>query len=382
MQARFYDGTDASAHAAELSFSDAGLTVEATGQTYIWPARELAVDIHAGEARISRRGSDARVVVSAEGWRQLTAGQREVRRHSAAGGEGLVVGLVATAVATALVVFVGIPAASGPLARATPLDYERQMGESYNRQISAIFPTCDGEAGQRVLQGLGDRLAEQAQSPFPIQVRAVHAPMINAFALPGGHVLITGDLIAEAESPDEVAAVLSHEIAHVERRHVMQSVWRSLGAGMLLDHVVGGGTGAGQQAVLLAGQASEMSFGRAAETESDEVGRDYLHAAGLSSRGMATFFERMADHEVDAPEQVDEVSEWWMTHPNTARRIEAARAAERDGAAALSAVDWETLQATCSAEGEDGRRPWEITLPGRRPGNDPMPGQPNEMGKD
>lgn len=381
MQGRFYDGADATAHDAAVGFDGTVLTIEAAGQSHVWSARDLSVDLHAGQARVSRRNSDARLVLAAEDWRQLTAGHREVRRHTAAGGKGVIVGLVVAAAATALVVFVGIPLASGPLARSTPLDYERRMGESYNLQISAIFPTCEGEDGQRVLQGLGDRLAEQAQSPFPIQVRAVHAPMINAFALPGGHVLITGDLIAEAETPDEVSAVLAHEIAHVERRHVMQSVWRSLGAGMLLDLVVGGGSGAGQQAVLLAGQASELSFGRAAETESDEVGRGYLHAAGLSSRGMADFFERMASHEVDAPEQVDEVSEWWMTHPNTERRIQAARAAERDGASALSPQEWTTLQAACSAQGEEARQPWDIRLPGRRPGNDPMPSQPDQVGQ-
>jgi predicted Zn-dependent protease len=179
-----------------------------------------------------------------------------------------------------------------------------------------------------------------------------------------------------------VAGVLAHEIAHVERRHVMQSVWRSLGAGMLLDLVVGGGTGAGQQAVLLAGQASELSFGRHAETEADDVGRGLLHQQGLSSRGMGDFFERMAEDEIDAPEQVDEVSEWWMTHPNTERRIAAARAAERGGEAALTDQEWETLRATCGSNEDEAageiERPVVIV---RRPGNDPMPGQADKVGQ-
>ena len=383
MQTRFYDGTSATVHAATAAFEGDELVIQADGQTHRWPARELSVDIHAGEARISRRRSDARLVMPRSDWREVSAGQGALRRHTAAGGRGLVIGLVAAAAATALIVFVGVPMASGPLARATPIEYERQMGESYNAQISAIFPTCRNEAGQAVLQRLGDRIAAQADSPFEIRVRAVHAPMVNAFALPGGHVLITDQLIAEAESPDEVAGVLAHEVAHVERRHVMQSVWRSLGAGMLLDLVVGGGTGAGQQAVLLAGQASELSFGRAAETEADEVGRGFLHQARMSSRGMATFFERMSEHEIRTPDEVAEVTEWWMTHPNTERRIQAARAAERDGDPALSPADWETVRAACDLDqGEDTGRPWEIRIPGRRPGNDPMPGQPDEVGQD
>lgn len=378
MQGLFYDGLGSTSHAAEVRFEGNSLVIEAGGQTYDWPTSHLSVDIHADQARISRRGSDARLVLSTSDWRQLSAGQAAVRRHSAAGGRGLVIALTVGAVATALVVFVGIPMASGPLARATPLTYESRMGDNYNAQISTIFPTCEDEAGQAVLQGLADQLATQAQAPFPIRVRAVHAPMINAFALPGGHILVTGDLIDAAESPDEVAGVLAHEIAHVERRHVMQSVWRSLGAGMLLDLVVGGGTGAGQQAVLLAGQASELSFGRQAETEADEMGRDFLHRAGLSSRGMGDFFERMAEDEIQAPDQVDEVSEWWMTHPNTERRIAAARAAQQDGASALSPQDWQTLRQVCSAQGEAaGQEPPLIVV--SRPRNDPMPNQTNKV---
>ena len=381
--ARFYDGNSAAAHDVDVSHDGRDLIFRLGDQSHVWPTRELSVDVHGGQARVSRRRSDARLVMSETDWNRLTASHAVIRRHSAGGGRGLVIGLTAAAVGLGLFVFVGMPALSGPLARATPIDYERRMGDSYNAQISAFFPTCEDAAGQAVLSDLGARIASQADSPFEIRVRAVHAPMVNAFALPGGHVLVTGDLIAEAESPDELAAVIAHEVAHVERRHVMQGVWRSLGAGVLLDLIVGGGTGAGQQAVLLAGQASEYSFGREAEREADSVGRDYLHAAGMSSRGMAPFFERMAEREGHTPEEVDEVAEWWMTHPNTARRVQAARAAERDGAPALDPAQWETLRGVCAAdEGEDGRRPWDLRIPGRPPRDPAAPPKPDQVSQD
>jgi Zn-dependent protease with chaperone function len=71
--------------------------------------------------------------------------------------------------------------------------------------------------------------------------------------------MVTDRLIALAASPDELSAVIAHEAAHVEKRHVMQSVWRSFGFGVLLDAVVGGGTGAGQQAVLLIGSSTNLA---------------------------------------------------------------------------------------------------------------------------
>ena len=383
MQGRFHDGLDAGSHAAQAAFDGRVLTIEANGQTHQWPIADLAVDIHGGEARVSRRRSDARLIVSEADWRAASSLNPGVREHSAAGGRGLIIGLVGAAAAVALFVFVGMPMLSGPLARATPVDYEAQLGESYNAQVSLLFPTCEGEQGQAVLDQLGQRIAAESGSVFDIRFRAVHAPMVNAFALPGGYVLVTDDLIAQAETPDELAAVLAHEVAHIDRRHSMQAVWRSLGAGMLLDLVVGGGSGAGQQAVLLAGQASELSFGREAEREADAFGRQYLHAAGLSSRGMAPFFERMAEQEGQTSGEVDEVAEWWMTHPNTARRVEAAREAERDGARALDDAQWTTLRGACaSGQGEGGGRPWFDRIPGRRPGNDPLPGKPDQVGED
>lgn len=381
--ARFYDGQSAAAHDADVSHDGRDLVIRVGGETHTWPTRELSVDVHGGQARVSRLRQDARLVLAETDWNRLTAAQAPIQKHGAGGGRGLIIGLTAVAAGLALFVFVGMPALSGPLARATPIEYERRMGDSYNAQISALFPACEDEAGQAVLADLGSRIAAQADSPFEIRVRAVHAPMVNAFALPGGHVLVTGDLIAEAESPDELAAVLAHEVAHVERRHVMQGVWRSLGVGVLLDLVVGGGTGAGQQAVLLAGQASELSFGREAEREADAAGRGYLHAAGLSSRGMAPFFERMAEQEGQTSEEVDEVAEWWMTHPNTAHRIRAARADERDGAPALEPAQWEVLRGVCAVdEGEGGRQPWFDRIPGRGPGDDAAPPKPDQMGQD
>ena len=160
MQGRYFDGLDSTAHAAEVRFEGGNLIIEAGGQTHVWSATGLFVDVHADQARVSRRGGDARLVMTAADWNRLAAGQRPVRRHSAAGGQGLIIGLTVAAAAAALVVFVGLPMASGPLARATPLTYEAQMGESYNAQLSTIFPACQGQAGQAVLQGLAGRLGD------------------------------------------------------------------------------------------------------------------------------------------------------------------------------------------------------------------------------
>ena len=380
MAARFYDGRSALSHDAEVRLEGDALDIRADGQALLWRLPDLIAEVEADQVRVSnRRERDTRLVLPVEEWTALIGDRLDGRKRERRRREfWLVGGLAAVAGAVMLFVFVGVPILSGPVARATPVSMELRMGENFDAQVGAIFPTCRNEEGQRILSALGDRIAMGADTPFDIRVRAVEAPMVNAFALPGGPVLITDDLISEAESPDELAAVIAHEIAHVEMRHVMQAVWRDLGIGMLLDLVVGGGTGAGQQAVILAGQASDLTYSRDAELEADTRGQALLHAAGLSSQGMAPFFDRMA--RADGSGRLGEAVEFMNSHPDSSRRGRVARAGARPGLSALDAEEWRVVKAVCAAP-SDG--PVD-RLKGRLGLGDggTLPDQPDQMGPD
>lgn len=380
MAARFYDGRSALSHDAEVRLEGDALDIRADGQALVWRLADLIAEVEADQVRVSnRRERDTRLVLPVEEWTALIGDRLDGRKRERRRREfWLVGGLAAVAGAVMLFVFVGVPILSGPVARATPVSMELRMGENFDAQVGAIFPTCRNEEGQRILSALGDRIAMGADTPFDIRVRAVEAPMVNAFALPGGPVLITDDLISEAESPDELAAVIAHEIAHVEMRHVMQAVWRDLGIGMLLDLVVGGGTGAGQQAVILAGQASDLTYSRDAELEADTRGQALLHAAGLSSQGMAPFFDRMA--RADGSGRLGEAVEFMNSHPDSSRRGRVARAGARPGLSALDAEEWRVVKAVCAAP-SDG--PVD-RLKGRLGLGDggTLPDQPDQMGPD
>jgi predicted Zn-dependent protease len=105
----------------------------------------------------------------------------------------LVGGLALAAASVSALVFVIIPAASGPLARRTPANLERQIGENFASQLSVGFPACGDKPGQQSLADLGHRLGKAADTPVDIRVRAVHAPIVNAFAcLAGRSWLPTG----------------------------------------------------------------------------------------------------------------------------------------------------------------------------------------------
>jgi predicted Zn-dependent protease len=309
-----------------------------------WPLSELGVEQLGDRVRLSL--ADARLNVAAADWAALRASLHPRAIPSAWRREGrLVLILAAVAGVAAFVIFVGLPAISGPLARHTPPRLETQMGETFAAQLDPAFVPCKGEPGQAALAAFGQRLTEASHSPFRIRVRAVQAPIVNAFALPGGRVLVTGDLIDLAQTPDELAAVIAHEATHVKRRHVMQAVWRSLGLGVLLDAMVGGGTGAGQQAVLLAGSFTNLRYTRQAEAEADAGGQQLLHGLGLSSQGMAPFFERLAAK--GEGRNAAAVNELLSDHPDTLRRARQSRLRAQPGRAAFSPQEWAAIKAVC-----------------------------------
>jgi Zn-dependent protease with chaperone function len=345
VRASYNDGKTARAHTVEVRLDGEVLVFDAGGEQR-WPLAELRTEVLEDRVRLaSGDGTAARLTLSLEDWRALTRRapgyDRALRKRHVV----LVGGLAAAAASAAALVFVVIPGAAGPLARRTPPSLEQQIGRNFESQVTLGMRPCGGEAGQAALAAFGARLGKTAAAPFDIRVRAVHAPMVNAFALPGGAVMVTDQLIDLANSPDELSAVIAHETAHVRQRHVTQAVWRSFGFGVLLDVMVGGGTGAGQQLVLLAGSVTNLRYGREAESEADRIGQDLLTAQGLSSRGMATFFQRLAT--TSEGKDALAVKELISDHPDTLHRAEVSRARERAGAPAFTPAEWRAVKTAC-----------------------------------
>src|SRR5262249_2304254 len=112
-------------------------------------------------------------------------------------------------------VYFGLPPLSERLVRFIPPSVEARVGQSSYRLITEAWDTCEGtpqaDAADRVLVSLARKLTKGAGIPFQVSVTVVDMKIENAFALPGGHVIVTRDLLERAESPDELAGVLAHE---------------------------------------------------------------------------------------------------------------------------------------------------------------------------
>jgi predicted Zn-dependent protease len=181
-----------------------------------------------------------------------------------------------------------------------------------------------------------------------VWITIVDAPIPNAFALPDNSIIVTDELIALAEHPDEVTGVLAHEIGHIAHRHVMTNVVRNIGVGVFFD-VVFGGAGVGQAVAIASVNLAALRYGRDDETEADESGFDYLDRAGLNPAAVARFFDRIAELEQEAG--VSDFPTLLASHPATAERAAAARARARPNAPpSLTDAEWRVVRSSCGMD--------------------------------
>ena len=137
----------------------------------------------------------------------------------------------------------------------------------------------------------------------------------NAFALPGGTIIMTDAFARQFPNENILAGVLGHEIGHVVERHGLRQVYRSLGIYILVA-LMAGDTGPILEDILLEGNLLlSLSFSRDAELEADAFGVDLIEKAGYDPRGLAAFFEAMMA-------QGGGASDWRSTHPASADRVE------------------------------------------------------------
>lgn len=175
------------------------------------------------------------------------------------------------------------------------IEQEQQLGELAFKQATAGLKLRQSGLDAAAINEIGARLTQGSQ--YKYQWFVAEDPSINAFAVPGGYVVVNTGLIKAADSAEEVAGVLAHEVQHVERRHTLKNLLHSLGFRALIALALGDFSGTlGNAAATL----SELKFGRDLESEADTLGLSALRKAGVAPQGMASFFGKLAKQEQGA----------------------------------------------------------------------------------
>ncbi|WP_293859474.1 M48 family metallopeptidase [uncultured Alsobacter sp.] len=223
------------------------------------------------------------------------------------------VGLVLTA--AALYVW-GVPAAARGLAAVTPAAVvtaiDAASRETFERSI--LQPTTVSQARQDQLRSaFADMLDKAGYQGPPPRLLFASAPSIgaNAFALPGGTVLVTDGLLTLASTDDEILGVLAHEAGHVQARHGLRQLYAALGIYVVMGMIGGDPGHLADTVATQAGALQMLSYSRDFEREADRYGVAAMKAAGRDPLALARILGRLG-------KQDD--SSLWSSHPDTAER--------------------------------------------------------------
>ncbi|MGH7739181.1 MAG: M48 family metallopeptidase [bacterium] len=221
-----------------------------------------------------------------------------------------------------------------PLAHAIPWSWEKKLGAVIQPEHKAYPGSPQARA---LLQRLVGRLypLEPGDKNFSIEVRVVKNPVVNAYAGLGGKITIDSGLLKQAQSPEELAGVLAHEIEHVRHRHILQKFLEQLFTVESLQWMLGGGW-----TTNLAKYFLNIDFTRSQEAQADEDGLKRLQKAHINNRGFRQFFERM---ELKNPS-----SAFLSDHPSNRARIEMVeRFKNVDVRPIMTPAEWAVLKNYC-----------------------------------
>ncbi len=227
--------------------------------------------------------------------------------------------------------------------RAAPITaQERRQGAASDASITAEYGGALTGRQAAYVEAVGRRVATRSglgASPEAFNVTLLDSPVDNAFAIPGGYVYVTRNLVALMNDEAELAAVLGHEVGHVAARHSQRrqsAAQRNSVLGALGQAIVGAVTGNSAVGGLLGrgigagAQLATLGFSRGQETESDNLGVRYLASAGYDPLALSTMLESLADQTTLQGELSGQAQSatprWTSTHPDPAARVRNARA--------------------------------------------------------
>lgn len=234
-----------------------------------------------------------------------------------------------------------------------PLEQEVALGDLVLAQTRASMTLHDSGPAVDAVRAIGDRLT--VGSRYRYRWFVADREDLNAFAAPGGVVVVFSGLIRGTDSAEQLAGVLAHEVAHAELRHGLRAIVKGFGVRAVTAALFGdfGGGLLGDAAA----QLTELKFSRDAERQADADGLRRLVNAEIDPQGMPAFFAKLAKAQDGGPPTL------LSTHPDSDERRQALERA----IAELPRRDWEPLASEWPPAGLP-------PLPPRKPASQPLPG--------
>ena len=330
-RANYLDGRSAARRPASIRMAQTGLEISLDdGARLWWPLQEVhqTQGSYAGEQVRLERGHPFPEVLLVDDPEFLTALHETAptfgrRFHDPRNRRRRILFIIGAALisigAGVLLYMWGIPAASGVLAARVPVSWEERLGDAAVNEIVGSQPRCVDADREAAIMAIVNRLLEPVPNvPYKFRLTVVNDSTVNAFAVPGGQIILLRGLVERSKTPEELAGVLAHEIQHVLKRHATRLLLQHASTGLMLVAVSGDLTGVMAYGLESARVLGTLSYSRGLESEADSEGVRMLMAADLDPTGMIDFFEKLRAVEGDLPSATRYVT----SHPLAVERVD------------------------------------------------------------
>jgi Zn-dependent protease with chaperone function len=361
LEGYYLDGRTAIRHrvAVRLTPLELQIVLE-NGNTLSWPWKEIRQPKNFyGDERIRlERGGDTPEVLLVPGslllkkWKDISPDGKG-RFHAPARRKKwalavLFSALGAAGVLTGLYLW-GIPTLASFIAPHIPVSWEEHLGQSVVNSLAPPAKQCPDSARQRRVEEIVARLASAVpRAPYTFRVIVVSHPSVNAFAAPGGTMVVFQGLLEKTHSAEELAGVLAHEMQHILRRHATRALLQQVSMKVLLAAAVGDAKGLsyGLEGVQTLGL---LRYNRQSEEEADREAIRMLTASGIDPRGLLVFFQTIQKESEKSPK----LPSYLSTHPDPEERIQRLSAlvagAPVSSPRLLPDYDWKDIYGFCPA---------------------------------
>jgi predicted Zn-dependent protease len=213
--------------------------------------------------------------------------------------------VLAVAVPALLYLFIQVllPLASDKLAESIPVAWEEKLGEQLLRELIPPGQESVDRTKQEAISAVADRLLAAhpgGKPPYRFRFHIKKGGLVNAFALPGGIVVIGQGLLNLTDSPEEFAGVLAHELQHVLQKHATRTLIRSLGIGLIMTLATGGEHEIMAALLKTAVGLESLHHSRDMERQADREGMRLIQSAGIDPQGMLRIFSKLQDEEKES----------------------------------------------------------------------------------
>lgn len=241
------------------------------------------------------------------------------------------------------------------VAKILPREMKNTWGTQVVNSIVGKSKRCESAGSNEAITSMVAALAEGGSELPPVSVEVYDMDLVNAFAVPGGRIVLTRGLINEASTPAEVTGVLAHELGHVYHLHAEAQLVRVSGL-QILASLASGGTNS-DLVTTAAGLAAILRYSRDAEREADEFARDVMASASVDPMGLKSFFEKLIKLEGGTPKEqdnspsaLDRIGNVFSTHPGTEDRIKEIKPlpAGKTPVKIMTDVQWQALRNACN----------------------------------